>query len=145
MILLAVYAVAVLYLALRFRRSWIGYVSVFGGAAVLLAIARGALGEHRLAALLPEGVLTGYRHMTLLLIPEAALILVVGLFTASLPRFPTRTQCQGCGYDLKGLDPVDLVCPECGAEFKGPGSGREEPPITLTPIPRGPVRRRVNL
>jgi hypothetical protein len=144
-ILLAAYAVFVWYLAVRYRREWRGFASVALGVVVLLAISRPAIGEHALGALLPSGLRTGYRHLLILLIPEAGLVGLIGFFIASLPRRESATACKGCGYELSGLDPRGLRCPECGREWRGAGSGREPPPIVLTPIARGPVRRRVNV
>jgi hypothetical protein len=145
-ILLAAYAVFVWYLAVRYRRQWRGFASVALGVVVLLAISRPAIGEHALSSVLPGGLRIGYRHLLILLIPEAALVGLIGFFIASLPRNESSTACRGCGYDLGGLNPLGLMCPECGREWRGVGSGREDPPIVLTPIPRAPVRRRrVNL
>lgn len=145
MILLAVYAVFVWYLAIRYRRRWPGYTSVVLGVVVLLAFSGQALGEHSLATALPEGLRRGYRTMLILIVPEAGLIALIGFFAASLPRRLTLTSCRGCGYELAGLNPRGLTCPECGRQWRGPGSGLEPPPIVLTPIRTGPIRRRVNL
>lgn len=146
MILLAAYAVFIFYLAMRYRRQWGGFVSVAGGVLLLLLIARPALEEHNvLTALLPVGMRVGYKHLLILILPEAALIALVGFFIASLPRNLSATACRKCKYELGGLNPIGLVCPECGTEWKGPGSGREEPPIVLTPINFDASKKRVNL
>jgi hypothetical protein len=144
-ILMAVYAAFVWYLAIRYRRQWAGYASVVVGVLLLLVLARGAVGEHALAASLPAWLLKGYRHLVLMLVPEAALVGLIGFFVASLPRKESVTACRGCGYELRGLDPAGLKCPECGRAWMGRGSGLEEPPIVLTPIRKGPVQRRVNI
>lgn len=145
MILLAAYAMFIWYLAIRYRRHWIGYLCVTGGVLLLILISRPAVGENVLAALLPSGLRSGYRQMMALLIPESALIALVGYFIVSIPHRHGPTQCRRCGYDLKGLSPRGLSCPECGAEWKGKGSGLEEPPIVLTPIYKGPPRKRTGL
>jgi hypothetical protein len=133
------------YLAIRYRRHWIGYACVTGGALLLILISRPAVGENALAALLPSGFRSGYRQMMALLIPESVLIALVGYFIVSIPHRHGPTQCRRCGYDLQGLSPRGLSCPECGAEWRGKGSGLEEPPIVLTPIVKGPPRKRAGL
>lgn len=145
MILLAAYAVFVWYLAIRYRRRWQSFTSVAVAVALLLAFSGQAVGEHSLAMALPEGLRRGYRTLLILVVPEAGLIALIGFFVASLPRGVTTTSCRGCGYELRGLDPRGLHCPECGREWRGAGSGLEPPPIVLTPIKAGPIRRRVNL
>lgn len=145
MILLAAYAMFIWYLAIRYRRHWIGYACVTGGALLLILISRPAVGENALAALLPSGFRSGYRQMMALLIPESVLIALVGYFIVSIPHRHGPTQCRRCGYDLQGLSPRGLSCPECGAEWRGKGSGLEEPPIVLTPIVKGPPRKRAGL
>lgn len=132
-ILLAAYAFFVWYLAMRFRRQWGGYASVVLGVLVLLVLVRPALGEQVLGVVLPPGILGGFRQLSALIVPEAVLIALVGFFVASLPRRRLPTECR-CGYDLTGLDPLGLRCPECGREWTGLGSGRSEP-VPLTPIP----------
>lgn len=145
-ILLAAYALFIFYLALRYRRRWTGFASVTFGVLFLLLIARPGMGEHNLiASMLPPGLRAGYKHLLILILPEAALIALVGFFIAALPRTHSPTACRSCNYELGGLDPAGLKCPECGCEWKGRGSGREDPPIVLTPIPRVATRKRVNL
>ncbi len=133
MILLAAYAFFVWYLAMRFRRQWAGYASVAAGVLILLLLVRPALGENLLGQVLPSGVRGGFRQLAALIIPEAVLIALVGFFVASLPRSVGANQCR-CGYELVGLDPVGLRCPECGREWTGPGSGRDRS-VELTPVP----------
>lgn len=145
MILLALYAAFIWYLAVRLRRRWSGFTAVFLGAGALLIVSQTFVGEHAVGRWLPEGIQRGMADLLVLLIPEAVLVLFIGLYICCLPRPRNAMQCQNCGYHLGGLSPLGLVCPECGAEWKGPGSGREDPPMVLTPRLTRVKRRRVNL
>jgi hypothetical protein len=145
-IVLALYALAIWMLAVYYRRQWQGFVIVLGAAVLLALLATPATSEHALVRMLPAGLRSGWAHMYWLLMPEAGLIAVIGLYICCLPRPRVTGNCRACGYDLAGLEPRGLLCPECGEQWKGLGSGLEEPPVTLTPIPRDPPkRRRVNL
>lgn len=108
MILLAVYAVVVWYLAMRWRRRWYGF------ALVILA----ALAFYQLAPLL-RTISPEWQGMNILITGETILILVAGLFICLLPRPPSsQAHCRYCWYDLGGLEPSGpegIICPECGA------------------------------
>jgi hypothetical protein len=120
---------------------------------------------------LPEWLYSGIHLLLVLLIPYTALVALVAVFLVSLPRAKSKDGCRKCGYNLSGLNPLGLVCPECGAEqsgyrctgcnhdlrgldprsllcpkchqpWKGPGSGRENEPEVLVPIPKRPVKKR---
>lgn len=124
------YAALIWYGALRWRRNWRG----------VLAVALGVLGV----------VFTGYLHFMLnewthgriylrvlqvLLYPYGVLLAAVGFFIAALPRRYAGTQCRSCGYDLRGLETDERVCPECGtthalAHFPGTPCR-----TCLTPLP----------
>jgi hypothetical protein len=106
--LFVAYAMLVWYWALRFRRSWLGFACVVLG---LVGVG-----------------LVGYAHWELnkwtngriclpvlqsLLYPYGVLVLIVGVFIASLPARYCGTQCRACGYDLTGLETEHRACPEC--------------------------------
>lgn len=127
MILFAVYAAAVWYLACRWRRRWPGFaIPVI--AATLAAALAGPLGS--------VGERTGLVPFRVLLFAEAALVGGIGLFIASLPRTRiTGGLCFHCGYDLKGLAAAAHLCPECGTHFPPP---RATPPSTPPAPARNP-------
>ena len=73
-------------------------------------------------------------------------LLVMGLFVASLPRaHPGGMVCRGCRYNLTGLNPIGLECPECGAQWRGEGSGHVDTRPARIPIPTGREKRRPHL
>lgn len=117
MILFAVYAVIIWYLALRFRRRWqafaivpIASISVY----VLVPLMR-----HVNVADIGLYILLG---------AEAVVILIVGLFIAILPRPPAHPHCHYCKYDMRGLQGrgPDQRCPECGMPSDGYASVRRQ-------------------
>lgn len=128
MIFPVIYAVLTWYLAGMWRRRWPAFAAVGVSATLLLSLAR-------LLSAWSEHIPWSYRMGLVLFWPYAALVVGIGLYIALLPRRPGPGDCQRCHYDLSGLDPVDLACPECGEAFRGPGSGHETP-IVLTPVPR---------
>ncbi len=111
MMLFPAYALVVWYFAMKWRRMWRGF------AAVLI----GTLGVHFVALLYMKiGMLVGIARvesMLLLLYPFAAIVGVVGLYLALLPRV-AHESCRRCGYSLHGLEARArdglIVCPECG-------------------------------
>ncbi|MBX3357554.1 MAG: hypothetical protein KF745_03915 [Phycisphaeraceae bacterium] len=113
MILLAIYAVFIWFLASRWRRSWRSVAVVVAGVAAIAA-------PVHLLSLYDKHALFGVLRSELfsvLLWPYAGTVLAVGLFICVLPRrVPGDGYCRVCGYDLHGLDPRGLMCPECGAE-----------------------------
>jgi len=52
-----------------------------------------------------------------LLIVEAVITCVVGVFLACLPRNIAKRPCRKCGYELAGLENANPTCPECGLLF----------------------------
>jgi hypothetical protein len=135
MILPVIYAVLTWYCAGRWRRRWGGFAAVAASVGVLLAMA--ALGS-AWADRLPWT----YRAGLVLFWPYVLLVGGIGAYIAVLPRRAGPGQCKGCHYDLGGLSPEDLVCPECGRAYDGPGSGRETK-VDLLPVPRlTPEQRR---
>jgi len=136
-ILLAVYAVAVCLLVAKHRRRPLGYAVALLGAAMPLAVL--AL----IRRVVPPSDDVSALSISLIMYAEAGFLLVMGVFLASLPRATPRGMvCARCHYDLGGLDPAGLSCPECGQAWRGKGSGQEEPEPERIPIPRGPVKRR---
>lgn len=115
MILFAVYALVVWYLALRWRRTIRGFVAVLLGTALSLALTKLVwllTADRPTPASLPNP-----SPIALLLVAESLLVLGGGLFIASLPRPPSGRHCRHCWYDLVGLDEGPLICPECGEKI----------------------------
>lgn len=116
MLLFPFYAVLIWYYAGKYRRSWKGGVVVLLGflgfaALELLLIWAGLLG---IAGLEPWDIVR-------LLIPAAIVVTAVAIFIVCLPRpAPGHVHCAACHYDLSGLEPHDLLCPECGAPWAVP-------------------------
>lgn len=123
------YLVIVWWLACKFRRTWLGFACVGGGALfmALVIYAHYQLGEWtqgRIYAEVLQPILYGY----------GALVTGMGLFIASLPRRVEHgPACHVCGYDLAWMsqhqplptqpwdpgvsDPLTEEfgrCPECG-------------------------------
>jgi hypothetical protein len=138
-ILLAVYAAAVCLLAAKHRRRPLGFaVALLGALGPVLAVAV-------MARLVPPTEQRSGVGFALIMYAESAFLLMLGLFVASLPRaHPGGMLCRGCRYNLGGLSPLGLTCPECGEAWRGAGSGREER-VERIPIPTGPVHKRVHL
>lgn len=115
-ILFAVYAVVVWFFALRYRRRWPAFVMVPVAALAVFWLN---------AALTRVGLAAG--GFNLLLLGEAAIVLIGGLFIAFLPRPPAHPHCHYCHYDLRGHDDFNtatFVCPECGHPADGYASLR---------------------
>ena len=127
MIVFALYAACVWYLALRYRRHWAGFA---------ISIAA-ALGVALLTKVLPAWMeRPGFIPMSILLWGEAAMVGGIGLFIASLGRTPASTlPCPRCGYDLRGLPAATPVCPECGTGIL-PGAGHARPRTRASTPPR---------
>lgn len=53
----------------------------------------------------------------------ALLLGIAMILSHSRWRRPSRTRCECCAYDLRGL-PNDTVCPECGSTISADQSGR---------------------
>lgn len=103
------YAGLVWYAAVRWRRTWLGFALVFAG---LAGVGLVAFAHYKL-----NKWTNGYINLPVLqvlLYPYGALILVIGLFIAALPRVYQGTQCRRCGYELHGLETRVRTCPECG-------------------------------
>jgi len=131
-----IYAVLVWYATMRWRRQWPSFAVVGAGVCVLAA----------LGLSLPHADVGHgwdvFELFKVLLWPYAALVGGVGLFIACLPRRAKPGQCTDCYYDLSGLDPRGLRCPECGTQYRGPGSGLEDELQELIPIPKQPIPKR---
>lgn len=119
MLLFPFYALVIWLLAAKWRREWKGFAVVIGGTGFLLFIEYTLfkLGSLKIGVTEPETVLG-------LLIPFTVFVSLIGLFIACQPRrAPSEVHCGTCFYDLTGLGPVELKCPECGAAWRGRGSG----------------------
>lgn len=117
MILFAIYAVIVWYLALRFRRRWQAFAIVpVASVSVYLLV---PLMRHVNVADIGLYILLG---------AEAVVILIVGLFIAVLPRPPAHPHCHYCKYDMRGLHGLspEQRCPECGMPTDGYASVRRQ-------------------
>jgi len=130
-VIFAIYAALVLYFAVKYRRRWPAFLAVFLGVLLLGMLNR---------LLSAEGSFFGYQtsHLVLLLWAETGIVGGLGLYAACLPRSREELDCRRCGYNLQGLEPSDLKCPECGTLWRGKGSGLEhdDADVTLTPVPR---------
>ena len=138
MIFPVIYAVVIWSVAMHWRRRWPAFAIVVAGVVALLLLYRLI---HVWDAVLPPQ----YRHFFLLFWPYTALVGAMGIYIACLPRPARDYECTKCLYDLRGLDPKGLSCPECGEAFCGKGSGREPPEPELIPIPRGSPKSRTIL
>lgn len=106
MFLFGLYTVVVWWLAFEWRRRFLGVVSVVMGGL-------GLLGVHWLINAVskePSPVID------VLLVPYAALLLVVGMYIVILPRPKTPLSCKACAYDMAGHETADARCPECGLD-----------------------------
>jgi hypothetical protein len=137
-ILPVLYAVLVWFLSARFRRRWQGAATVILAVALLTALGSLAVEGDDLhgQSAMPEWWQRGSKQFLVLLVPYGLLVGTVACFLVTLPRRKPDRACRGCGYDLDGLEPRDLLCPECGAEWAGAGSGKSVPE-PLIPIPEG--------
>lgn len=132
MILPVVYAMLVWYSAMRFRRQWQGLASVTAGVLLLVAL------NHLMGGERGEWSGRGANLLLILLWPYTLLVGSAGYFILCLPRRPSGDYyCSHCYYDFTGLEPANLVCPECGRDWKGPGWNPDEPEQELIkPPPR---------
>lgn len=119
MILFAFYAGLVWYGAVKRRREVMGFVYTLLG--VLGVVFIGYL--HYRLSIWTNGAIC-LPVLQSLLYPFGGLLLVVGVYLACLPPKYSGSRCRGCGYDLRGLETDDRVCPECGTRhvlFHGAG------------------------
>src|SRR5689334_17484791 len=98
MILFPLYAVVVCWFCFRWRRSWPGWASLVLGLAGI-----GMLSWfHRMLA--DMFMLSAQsRLFTSMLVAEAGLVLVLGLFIVTLPTEVVDQPCRKCNYELAGL------------------------------------------
>ncbi len=138
MFALIAYAVLVWYGALRWRRNWRGVIAVVLG--VLGVVVVGFL-HYKLNEWTHGRVYL--RVLQVLLYPYGVLVAAVGFFIAALPRVYAGAQCRSCGYDLRGLETDERVCPEC-ATTHALGHRSGEPCRTcLRPLPSRGVDQQV--
>jgi hypothetical protein len=104
-----VYALAVWFLAAKWRRTFRGFAAVGCGLAGLILVAWFHL------------KLNDWTHgqiyvqvLQVLLYPYAGMVTAVGAYIAVLPRSVPACCCRACGYDLTGLAGEVELCPECG-------------------------------
>lgn len=134
MLFFPIYAMIIWAGAMYWRRKWPALAITAAGVLLLLIAGRLFIAyEH----LLPSGT----RLFHELLWPYTLFVGAMGFYIALLPRPAKGHECKRCRYDLRGLDPHNLICPECGEEWCGIGSGREPPPVDLIPIPKGPPKK----
>ena len=136
MLIFPIFATLVWALAMHWRRQWQSFAAVTGSILFLYLIFRllYVWQEH-----LPPLSALAYGE---LLWPYIGLTGAIGYYICFLPRPPTETQCRKCRYELSGLNPKGLNCPECGQQWRGKGSEFEPPPVELTPILREPPKKR---
>lgn len=121
MLFFPAYAFLVWYFAVKHRRRPLGLAAVVLGLIGILAIAL----LHVKIRDWSNGSIQ-IESAQFLLYTYAALVFGLGMFFVVLPRgTPTRWRevgaCQGCGYDLRSLEPdTDTLCPECGARYEPP-------------------------
>jgi len=129
-----IFASLVWSLAMVWRRRWPSFAIVTAALVLLVGMMRmiDTWNEH-----LPSMVKIVYELMW----PYIGLTGAVGYYICLLPRpFTGVLTCRGCGYDLAGLDPKGLHCPECGAQWRGRGSEFDKP-VELVSSPKAPVTK----
>jgi len=155
LILFAVYAVVVWAFAFRWRRELRGFAAVIVGS--LAAAGMGMLipSIQRWLFQVDPNLIGAADPLKILLLAESALVLAGGLLIVVLPKPPAFPHCAYCHYDLRGHEPGQNVCPECGnsrlgfppprryrraASMLARGAAVEQPgvinPATSVPAPR---------
>ena len=132
------YAVAVWYGAVRWRRSWLGFVWVTCGVLGVL----GVIQVHKLL-----NAWTSYDIylpvLQTLLWGYISLVASVGYFIACIPHARAPWCCTKCGYDLTGVPGFGDRCPECGHEFDAEtayAAERRSRSLVRAPVTHGPAR-----
>ena len=138
MLIFMFYAVAVWYGAVRWRRTWLGFIWVTAGVLGVF----GVIQFHRLL-----NTWTSYDIylpvLQTLLWGYVALVGMVGYFVACIPQARAPWCCVKCGYDLTGVPGFGERCPECGHEFDRDtayAAERRARSIVSAPIPSAPAR-----
>ena len=109
MFVFVIYAVAVWYFAIRYRRTWRGFAAVALGIAGLVAVSYLHIQISRWT-----GGRIYVEALQVLVYPYTAMVGLVGFYGAILPRRTNPRACIGCGYDRAGLHAASPSCPECG-------------------------------
>jgi len=120
------YALLIWIPTARFRRQSLGFAIVFAGALGLAAI---SLAHYQLRHLSPSWYIEG---MQILLYPYSALVTVVALYIAVLPR-TFEGCCPSCDYSLIGLPISRRHCPECGEDLRPDACPSCKHDLTNTP------------
>ncbi|MBX3322980.1 MAG: hypothetical protein KF757_08315 [Phycisphaeraceae bacterium] len=134
MIAFTIYAALVTFFAARWRRTLRGFVIVALADALLVGLAWLHL---QIPVLEEQGFRLAaninIRPFQAILYPYIAVIALVGLFVASLPRHAPVESCGHCRYDLSALleEPGPLICPECGRRHVRIGSKEHRQSGTL--------------
>ncbi|MFI4882449.1 MAG: hypothetical protein ACIAQU_07685 [Phycisphaerales bacterium JB064] len=138
MLIFMFYAVAVWYGAVRWRRTWLGFVWVTCG---VLGVV-GVIQFHKLLS-----TWTSYDIylpvLQTLLWSYVLLVGSVGFFIAFIPQARPAWCCERCRYDLTGVPGFSDCCPECGHEFDvatAQAAERRARSIVHAPVPSGPAR-----
>ncbi|TVQ61619.1 MAG: hypothetical protein EA378_07670 [Phycisphaerales bacterium] len=121
MLFFPAYAFLVWYFAVKHRRRPLGLVAVVLGLVGILGISflHVKIRDWSNGAIQIESA-------QFLLYTYAVLVFGMGLFFVALPRgtavrWREVGACQGCGYDLRSLEPdTDTRCPECGKHYEPP-------------------------
>jgi hypothetical protein len=116
-ILFLFYAVLVWFFCFRWRRQWMGLVAVSAGVACVFLMSMMVHSISRWFQRAGLGTGADVRLFDYLLMVEAGVVGVVGLFIVFLPRERVETPCRRCGYELAGLEVANPTCPECGLAY----------------------------
>lgn len=134
-----IFATLIWSLAMYWRRKWPSFAIVTAAVIFLLVLIR-------LLNSADGSVQKNWRLFLELMWPYLGLTGGVGYYICCLPRRPAGPlHCRKCGYHLVGLPLSGLNCPECGTQWRGQGSGLEEKPVELIPIPTRPIPRRKDI
>jgi len=104
-----IYAALVWYGCFRWRRRPQAFLSILAGLTGVAIFSELHAALNRLL----DGGWSGHT-LRVMLIAEAAIILLVGGYLAVLPQGRVHLPCRRCRYELRGLEHENPTCPECG-------------------------------